>query len=69
MKQQILNTLKQKFESEIAIHKMNIVVLLENPTAIHDHQDYISAVETEVEKYTHAKDKLESIEKIYKEII
>jgi hypothetical protein len=59
MKQEIINVLKQHFESHILKHKMNVDIMLANPMAIHDHTDLMAAIEKEVAQIAEYQDKLE----------
>ena len=59
MRQEIINVLKQHFEAHILKHKMNIDIMLNNPTAIHDHTDLMGAIEKEVASMAEYQDKLE----------
>lgn len=67
MRQQIVQTLIKHFESHIVKHKMNVEIMLSNPMAIHDHTDLMSAIEKEIAQIAEYKDKLEVIEKYFKE--
>jgi len=66
MRNNIINVLKQHFESHIHKHKMNIDIMLANPMAIHDHTDLMGAIEKEVELIAEYHDKLEVMEKYFK---
>jgi CBS domain-containing protein len=59
MRQEIINVLKQHFESHILKHKMNVDIMLANPTAIHEHTDLMDAIEKEVALMAEYQDKLE----------
>lgn len=67
MRQQIIQTLIQHFESHIVKHKMNVEVMLSNPMAIHDHTDLMGAIEKEVAQIAEYMDKLEVMQKYFKE--
>lgn len=67
MRQQIVQALIQHFESHIVKHKMNVEIMLSNPLAIHDHTDLMEAIEKEVDKISEYMDKLEVMEKYFKE--
>ncbi|NBP56113.1 hypothetical protein EBU71_06180 [bacterium] len=67
MRQQIIRTLIQHFESHIVKHKMNVEVMLSNPMAIHDHTDLMGAIEKEIAQIAEYMDKLEVMEKYFKE--
>jgi CBS domain-containing protein len=59
MRTEIISVLKQHFESHILKHKMNVDIMLSNPTAIHDHTDLMDAIEKEVALMAEYQDKLE----------
>lgn len=67
MRQQIVQTLIQHFEAHIVKHKMNVEIMLSNPMAIHDHTDLMDAIEKEVAQIAEYMDKLEVMEKYFKE--
>lgn len=59
MKENIFNALKAHFEAHIQKHKVNIDIMLNNPMAIHDHTDFMGAVELELAQIAEYEDKLE----------
>jgi hypothetical protein len=67
MRTEIIGVLKQHFEAHILKHKMNVDVMLANPMAIHDHTDLMDAIEKEMAQIAEYVDKLEVIEKYFKE--
>jgi hypothetical protein len=67
MRQQMIGVLKQHFEAHILKHKMNVDIMLNNPMAIHDHTDLMSAIEKEVAQISEYMDKLEVMEIYFKE--
>jgi 3-deoxy-D-arabino-heptulosonate 7-phosphate (DAHP) synthase len=67
MRTEIISVLKQHFESHILKHKMNVDIMLSNPTAIHDHTDLMDAIEKEVALMAEYQDKLEIMEVYFKE--
>jgi hypothetical protein len=67
MRKEIINVLKQNFEANILKHKMNVDIMLSNPMAIHDHTDLMAAIESEVTHIAENMDKLEVMEKYFKE--
>ena len=67
MKKQIVETLEQHFEAHILKHKMNVDIMLANPMAIHDHTDLMDAIEKEVAQIAEYMDKLEVMEKYFKD--
>ena len=67
MKKEIVETLKQHFGAHILKHKMNVDIMLANPMAIHDHTDLMDAIEKEVNQIAEYMDKLEVMEKYFKD--
>ena len=65
MREQLLDTLRASFISNIAKHKMNVEIMLSNPMAIHDHTDWMSAVEAELAQIAEYEDKHEVINKYF----
>ena len=63
MKENIVTALKAHFESHIQKHKLNIDIMLNNPMAIHDHTDFMGAVELELAQIAEYEDKLEALTK------
>lgn len=61
MREDIINALRLKLHAEIELHRTNINIMLENPTAIQEHQDLISAIELELRKMSEARDMLETL--------
>lgn len=61
MRREILNALEAHFEAHIAKHAMNVKIMLENPMAIHDHTDFMTAVEEELAHIAEYQDKLEAL--------
>jgi len=67
MRTEIISVLKQHFETHILKHKMNVDIMLNNPMAIHDHTDLMSAIEKEVALIAEYQDKLDIMESYFKE--
>ena len=65
MRQQLIEASKEHFLSHIAKHRMNVEVMLTNPTAIPEHSDIMEAIEKEVEKMAEYQDKLEIMERYF----
>ena len=63
MRSALINASKAHFHSHIEKHRINIEVMLNNPMAIHDHSDIMSAIEKEVAMMAEYADKLEIMEK------
>ena len=66
MRKQLIKAAKAHFESHIEKHKMNVEVMLNNPIAIHDHTDWMSAMENEIAHIAEYEDKLEALTKYFK---
>lgn len=66
MKDKLLDTLELYFTSNIAKHKMNVEVMLNNPIAIHDHTDWMTAIEAEIAQIAEYEDKREVLLKHFK---
>ena len=63
MRGQLLDTLRVHFSAHVVKHKMNIEIMLKNPMAIHDHTDWMEAVEKEMAIIAEYEDKLEVLNK------
>lgn len=67
MREQILDALRAHFSAHILKHKMNVEVMLNNPMAIHDHTDLMTAIENEMSSIAEYMDKLEVLDKHFSE--
>ncbi len=63
MRTQLINAARLHFKSHIEKHRMNVEVMLNTPLAIHDHTDWMTAMENEIAQIAEYEDKLEVIEK------
>jgi hypothetical protein len=63
MKKKLIDSLEANFSAGILRHKMNVEVMLNNPMAIHDHTDWMGAVEKEISHIAEYEDKLEVLRK------
>lgn len=61
MRGDIINALRLKLHAEIEVRRTNINIMLDNPTAIQEHQDLLSAIEIELRKMAEAKDMLQTL--------
>lgn len=61
MRNEILKTCMVHFQSHIQKHRMNIEVLLNNPTALPDHTEFMDAIEKELAHIAEYQDKLEAL--------
>jgi hypothetical protein len=67
MRKQLLDASRQHYKAHIEKHRINIEVILNNPTAIAEHSDIMDAIEKEVAQIAEYMDKLEVIETFFKE--
>jgi hypothetical protein len=67
IRQQLIAASKLHYRAHIEKHRINVEVIMANPTAIHDHSDIMEALEKEVAQIAEYMDKLEVIEKYFKE--
>ncbi len=65
MRDQLLTVARANFESNIQKHRMNVEIMLNNPMAIHDHTDWMGAMEKEISHIAEYKDKLEVLTKYF----
>jgi len=65
MRHQLINAAQAYFESNIQKHRMNVEVMLTNPMAIHEHTDWMTAMETEIAHIAEFEDKLEVLNKYF----
>ena len=65
MRQQLIDASKQHFLAHIEKHRINIEVMLNNPTAIQEHGDIMEAIEKEVGHIAEYMDKLEAMERYF----
>ena len=66
MKKQLIDALEANFSANILKHRINVEVMLNNPIAIHDHTDWMAAVEKEIAHIAEYEDKLEVLHKYFK---
>ena len=59
----ILESLKKKYEGEIAVAKANVQVYIDNPAGIGEHSNVVQAVDEQIALIAEAQDKLNIIER------
>lgn len=59
----LTDALAANFSANILKHKMNAEVMMSNPLAIHDHTDWMSAIEKEIAQIAEYEDKLAALKK------
>jgi hypothetical protein len=67
MRNQLIQASKQHYLAHIEKHRINVEVILNNPTAIAEHSDIMDAIEKEVAQIAEYMDELEVMEKYFKE--
>ena len=65
MRQQLIDASKQHILAHIEKHRINIEVMLNNPTAIQEHGDIMEAIEKEAGYIAEYMDKLEVMERYF----
>jgi len=68
MKIKLIDALTANFSANILKHKMNVEIMLNNPMAIHDHTDWMAAVEKEIAHIAEYEDKLEVLQKHFRTV-
>lgn len=61
MRNELLKASAIHFQSHIQKHRMNVEVMLRNPTALPDHTDLMDAIEKELAYIAEYQDKLEAL--------
>ena len=61
MRNDLIRSSALHFKAHIEKHRMNIEVMLNNPTAIHGHVDIMDAIEKELAEMADYADKLEML--------
>jgi hypothetical protein len=61
MKENIIETLKKHYEAKILEHKLNIDIMMANPRAIPEHENFSYAIDKELAELANAHDKLEAL--------
>ena len=67
MRKIILDAVVANAEGNLAVHKTNVEVYLQNPAGIGEHSDIVEAVIAEVEKMAHWQDVLDIIDEHFEE--
>lgn len=65
MRDQLIKAARSYFTSNIEKHRMNVEVMLNNPIAIHDHTDWMTAMEAEIAQIAEYEDKLEVLNRYF----
>ena len=62
MDQYLIDALKAKYQADMAEANANVQGYLNNPAGIGEHPDIVAAIDTQVELYAAAKEKLEVLD-------
>jgi len=62
MRKTIIDAVVAHAEGNIAVHKTNVEVYLQNPAGIGEHSDIVEAVVAEMEKMAHWQDILDVVD-------
>jgi hypothetical protein len=65
MREQLIKASRQHYLAHIEKHRVNVEVMLNNPTAISEHSDIMDAIEKEVAQIAEYMDKLEVLERYF----
>ena len=60
----LLQALKKKLEGDLAVARANILIYKDKSVGIGEHPDIVEAVEAQVDKYVHALEMVEGVDKI-----
>lgn len=63
MKTRIIKALVANAEGNIAKHKMNVEVYLNNPVGVGEHSDIMETIQEEIDKISHYEDQLAVLRK------
>ena len=66
MKPELIKSLLSHAQGEIAYHKANVHVYLNNPVVIGEHSDIMGAITNEIERIAYYEDQVQVIEKYFK---
>ncbi len=66
MRNDLIEASRAHFMAHIEKHRMNVEVILSNPTAIHGHVDVMDAIEKELAEMADYADKLEMLTTYFK---
>ena len=66
MRDQLIAALKAHAQGEIAMHKANVEVYLQNPVGIGEHPDITQAMQEELDKIARWDDQLNVLSKYFK---
>jgi|TARA_B110000914_G_scaffold137900_1_gene120646 hypothetical protein len=65
MREQLLEAAVKHAEGQIAVHKTNVEVYLNNPAGIGEHSDIVETIQKELDLLASADDRLEMLKKYF----
>jgi hypothetical protein len=65
MREQLLEAAVKHAEGQIAVHKTNVEVYLNNPAGIGEHSDIVETIQKELDLLAGADDRLEMLKKYF----
>ena len=65
MREQLLEAAVKHAEGQIAVHKTNVEVYLNNPAGIGEHSDIVDTIQKELDLLASADDRLEMLKKYF----
>ena len=65
MRVNLLEAAKKHAEGQIAVHKTNVEVYLNNPAGIGEHSDIVETIQKELDLLASADDRLEMLKKYF----
>jgi len=69
MRKVLIDALRAHYQGEIAKHKANVEVFLENSTGVGEHPDVVETISLEVTKIAEAEDNLNVLEKHFNQTL
>lgn len=66
MRNDLIKASELHFKAHIEKHRINIEVIMKNPTSVPGHVDVMDAIEKELEEIANYEDKLEVLNKYFK---
>jgi hypothetical protein len=67
MKEQLIKAARMHAEGELERAKTNVMVYMNSTTGIGEHPDIVEAIQGELDKMAAANDRIEMLEKFFKE--
>ena len=69
MRKVLVDALRAHYQGEIAKHKANVEVFLENSTGVGEHPDVVETISLEITKIAEAEDNLNVLEKHFNQTL